>query len=60
MNYITLAVLFKLGFFNEAFHLTFLFSIVFAVGAILLYLWKLTLISIRLFHAFWASIEDED
>lgn len=45
---------------NNFFKIIFDFSLIIVAIAIVIYLLKLIVITIRLFQGFWASLEDED
>jgi hypothetical protein len=60
MNFITVAIGWKLGFLSQAFTMLFSFSIAIIASIIGVYLFFLIVVSTRLFQSFWASIEDED
>lgn len=48
------------GLSNSSLKIIFLTVQVVGFSAIIFYLWKLVVITRRLFYLFWASIEDED
>jgi hypothetical protein len=60
MNCIAVAFSVEMEFWSKVWQMVFPFSIAVGVSAIILYLWKLVLVSTELFQAFWSSLEDED
>jgi tellurite resistance protein TehA-like permease len=54
------STLFEGEWLSEIFKIIFPVLIVIGISTIILYLLKLVIVAIRLFQAFWASLEDED